>query len=494
MKSLFRDTAPFAPLLLTCVLTACAVGNDYQRPAVSAPTQWLETSAQHNITSKDNSEWQHAEPADTQAKGAWWEIFGDAQLNALQQQAQLGNFNLQAAVARIEQARALTQVSRSTLLPTFGVEAAHTRTRTSANRPTANDNSATSTLRDNNTAALTATYEVDLFGRVRRDIEANKANAQQATADLENVRLLLAADVAANYFALRALDTELTVIDRSLTVQGNILDIVRSRYADGVASGIDLAQQELIVSNNRTQQQLLLKQQSQQKHALATLLGVRSDELNVSTAPLPENIPSIPLLLPGDLLQRRPDIASAERAVAAANAQIGVARAARFPSFSINARDGFESTQFSRLFDAPSAAWSLGAELSQTLFDAGRKRANEKYAIAKHSEATAQYRQAVLSAWQEVEDHLAGTRTLAAAREDAHKARIAAEKIANITDGRYEAGLASAVERYTARQNALNAQREEIQLTSQQWVNAVALIKALGGGWNGDLVAASDLR
>lgn len=459
-------------------MAGCAVGPDYQTPAVTAPAAWSEASASDNI-------WKPASPADAQPKGAWWEVFGDAHLNALEQTAQLGNLNLQIAVARLDQARAQLQISRSALFPAIGIEGGRARTRSSANRPSnGSDSTVNSTLRDNNTLALVANYELDFFGRVRRDIEAGNAGTQQASADLENVRLLLAADVAATYFTLRALEGELSILDQSIAVQSHILDVVRARHEDGVANGIDLAQQELIVSSNRSQQQQLLRQTTQQRHALATLLGITANDLQLVTAPLPTQLPQTPAVLPAELLQRRPDIASAERAVAVANAQIGIARAGWFPGFSISAANGFESSHFNTLFDAPSAAWSVGIALSQTLFDAGRTSAREKFASAAHRQATANYRNTVLSAWQEVEDSLAGTHTLASAHSEAQSASRAANKVADITEDRYQAGLASAVERYTARQNALTAQRQEQQLAGQRWVNAVVLVKALGGGWN----------
>lgn len=470
-------------------LTGCTVGPDYQAPAVIAPEQWSEASTGDGL-------WKPANPADAQPKGAWWEVFGDAQLNALEQAAQLGNLNLQIAVARLDQVRALSKISRSALLPTIGIAGEHARTRSSDNRSStdsSNDSRHTgSSVHEDHTLALTANYELDLFGRVRRTIEAGDAGTEQAAADLENLRLLLAADVAANYFTLRALEGELAILEQSIVLQSQILDVVRARHDDGVANGIDLAQQELIVSSNRTQQQQVLRQYTQQRHALATLLGITANDLQLSRAPLPTHLPTTPALLPAELLQRRPDIASAERAVAIANAQIGIARAGWFPNFSINAADGFTSEHFSTLFDAPSAAWSLGIAVSQTIFDGGRTSAREQFARAAHQQATAYYRNTVLTAWQEVEDGLADTHTLASAHAAAQNASRAAAKVADITEDRYQAGLASAVERYIARQNALISQRQEQQLAGQQWVNAVSLVKALGGGWNKNELVASD--
>lgn len=476
----------FAPFVLSSLIAGCAVGPNYMRPAVAAPDQWQENTGDKN--------WKIASPADAQRKGEWWTAFDDAQLTQLENRAQLGNLNLQAALARLDQARALTQASRSALLPNLALGAQHTRTRTSANRPnTSTDSNSTvnSTLRDDNTVAANVNYEVDLFGRVRRTAEASSAAAEQVAADLENIKLLLSADVAVSYFSLRSLASELAVLDQSIAAQGSILDIVRARYADGAVSGIDLAQQELTVSNDREQRELLQQTFDQERHALATLLGARIDDVKFDIAPLQGDLPAIPLLLPSELLERRPDIASAERGVAAANAQIGTAKSARFPTLTISARDGFESGAFKQLFDAPSVAWAVGAGFTQTLFDGGATQARVDYAQAKHRETVANYRAVVLSAWREVEDGLSSARALANAQTHAQQARAAALKIADITDDRYQLGLSSAVERYTARQAALNAQREEVRVAAQQWKNAVTLIKALGGGWNNQTVAAN---
>jgi NodT family efflux transporter outer membrane factor (OMF) lipoprotein len=472
-------------LLVALAFAGCAVGPDYRQPVIDAPPQWAEAASADGI-------WKPATPVDHEPRGDWWQLFGDAQLNELERRAQSGNLSLQAAVARVDQARALTRVSRSGLLPSLQIDGTGARVRTSANRPNAGSNSTATTLHNDYALAFATTYEVDFFGRVRRSVAAARASEQQTAADLENARLLLAADVAAGYFNLRALQAEIGTLEQSIATQAQILDVVRRRYQDGVANGIDLAQQELIVSTNRLQQQQLLRELAQQQHALATLLGVHVNDFELASAPLPMQLPRIPTVLPGELLQRRPDIAGAERAVAAANAQIGIARAAWFPAFTLSATDGFESSRWSTLFDASSAAWSVGLALSQKVFDAGRTRAQEKYAIAAHEQATAIYRNTVLSAWQEVEDSLAASRTLGAARTDAQSATHAADRVATITEDRYQAGLASAIERYTARQNALAAQLDEQQLIGQQWINAVFLIKATGGGWSAVDLAARD--
>lgn len=473
-----RPVFAYATTAIAFALAGCSVGPDYRKPVVDAPTQWSEAAASDPL-------WQAATPGDTWPRGEWWTIFADPQLNALQQQASTGNFDLQVALARLEQAQATAQITNAAALPGAELDGSSTRTRTSANRAnTGTSNSVSSTLRNNNKLALAVDYEVDLFGRVRRELAAGQAGVERAAADLENVRLLLAAEVAINYFSVRSLESELAVIDQTIAVQGRLLDVVQARHADGLAHGMDLAQQELIVSTDRSQRQQLLLQYQQKRHVLATLLGVTAENLQLTITPLPLETPPIPTLLPADLLQRRPDIASAERAVAIANAQIGVARAGRFPRLLIGASDGFESSDIGTLLNAPSAAWSIGATLSQSIFDGGRNRGRENFAIAAHRQATAEYRQTVLSAWQEVEDHLAGLRALSAARIDARQASRAAQQVADIAEDRYQAGIASAIERYTAQQTALATRRQEQQLGGQQWVATVLLVKALGGGWD----------
>lgn len=480
-----RAGKPISPLsaiaalpVFIAVLSGCSVGPDYQKPAVDAPGHWSEAAASDPV-------WQAAAPGDTQPRGDWWKIFDDEQLNTLQRQALTGNPTLEAAFARLEQAQATAQMANSAALPGVEATANSTRTRTSANRAnTGAGNTVSSTLRNNHKLALAVAYEVDFFGRVRREMAAGQAGVERAAADLENVRLLLTAEVAIAYFSVRSLEGELAILDQTIAVQSSLLDVVRARYSDGLVNGMDLAQQELVVSGDRSQRQQLLLQCLQTRHALATLLGVPIAALQLAVVPLRAETPRIPALLPGDLLQRRPDIASAERAVAIANAQIGIARAGRFPRLFIGASDGFESSQLGTLLNAPSAAWSIGATLSQSVFDAGRNRAREDFAAATHRQATADYRQTVLSAWQEVEDHLAGLHTLSAARMDAQQASRAARQVADIAEDRYQAGLGSAIERYTAQQNALTARRQEQQLGGQQWVAAVLLVKALGGGWD----------
>lgn len=473
---------------LSLLLTACAVGPGYHRPELRVPEHWTEP-----LTETTVGDWQLARPQDDHPKGAWWTVFNDRELDRLELQALTGNLPLQISLSRLEQARAAAKISRAALFPGLDLGTKTSRTRTSANRPSTGNGTVTSSLQNDQALAFAVSYEADLFGRIGHDIEASDAGEQQARADLENVRLLLTADVAANYFSLRALESEIALLEQNVSAQQQAFQVIRARHQDGAANGIDLAQQEVLIDSSRSQLALLQRQGAQQRHALATLLGLTADEFNLPAQSLPETLPSIPPLLPAEILQRRPDIAAAERAVAAANAQIGVARSAWFPSLKINGSDGWESRQLATLFDTPSIAWSLGFAFSQTLFDGGRTRARVDYANAAHQQATSAYRQTVLKAWQEVEDGFAGNRLLTTAHREAQTASQAAQRVAAIVEQRYQAGLSNALDRYNARVTALTMQRQVQQLAGQKLVNTVYLIKALGGDWNSPITTMADI-
>ncbi|MEY4593533.1 MAG: hypothetical protein RIR18_2428 [Pseudomonadota bacterium] len=469
----------FIPLIGTALLAACAVGPDYQKPEVTAPAQWAEQT---------DGDWAIAQPQDQQAKGPWWEIFADPALNQLEDQALRGSFTLQTALARLEQARALLGIAESGRSPSADISLRSARTQTSSNRPTATGTGeAVASLQNDHILGLGVAYELDLFGRVRRDVEASSAGLEQAKADLENVRLILAADVATAYFALRTQEADIALLKQSLDLQEKALVIVQKRVEFGAAGTADLAQQTQLISNTRSQLQLSLRTQAQQQHALATLLGIQANDFHLESRTTESQTsvqsPEIPSVLPSQLLQRRPDIASAERAVANANAQIGLAKSAWFPSLRISATDGLESRQWANLLDAPSAIWSIGLGLSQTVFDGGRTRARVEQASAGHRLATANYRQTVLKAFQEVEDGLSSRRTLALASQEAQRAVDAASKWDGITEQRYRLGASTALEHFTSQQNRLTSQRLFQQLEGQRWANMVFLIKALGGQW-----------
>ncbi|MGA2188189.1 MAG: efflux transporter outer membrane subunit [Steroidobacteraceae bacterium] len=456
----------------------CAVGPDYHRPAAEVPPSW-----------EPAAPWHAAAPSDTALKGNWWELFQDATLSGLVEQALLANQNLRVAAARLDQARSQVTVARSYLYPDIGLQASAARTKTSADRPlSAYSVPNLSTVQNDFVVGPTVTYELDLFGRVRRQVEGSRAAAQQAAADFENTRLVLAAQLASDYFTLRELDAEIDVVNRSLGLERDALTFITARHELGYATGLDLAQQQALVQNSAAQLELLRVQRAENEHAIATLVGVPAPGFAIApaSAQAQDALPAPPLGLPSDLLQRRPDVASAERAMAAANARIGVARAAYFPTIQLmplGPNIGWESNSVASLFGAPSELWAAGLSATQTLFDAGRTRANVHIAEQDYTAAVATYRQTVLSAMEEVENGITGLTSLERAAVQADAGVQSAQRAFDIADERYKGGVAIYLDVLTAQQSLLGNQRQAVQIHGQQFLTAVYLVKALGGGW-----------
>jgi NodT family efflux transporter outer membrane factor (OMF) lipoprotein len=465
-------------MLIAAWLTGCAVGPDYVKPAAPLADAW-----------EPAPPWQQAVPEDAQLKDRWWEVFADPVLNGLMEQALAANQNLRVAAARLEQARDQLSIARADLYPDVGLAALADRGKTSANRPLANYSVPNqSTVQNDFKVGPSVNYEVDLFGRVRRQVEGARASAQQAEADLQNERLMLTALLASDYFSLRELDAEAEVVKHGLDLQRDALTFVQSRHDLGFATGLDLAQQQALYDASGTQLQLLQNQRVQLEHAIATLVGTPAPGFKVAAAPQPKRLPSPPVGLPADLLQRRPDVASAERAMAAANARIGVAKAAYFPNIQLFPGlgipgAGYESNALSSLFDAPSLLWSVGLSVSQTLFDAGKTRANVQFAQADYVAAVATYRQTVLSAMEEVENGITGLSYLDRALNSSVASVQSAQRAYDIASDRYKGGVDTYLDVITAQQTLLSNQRESVQIVGQQFATAVYLIKALGGGW-----------
>jgi NodT family efflux transporter outer membrane factor (OMF) lipoprotein len=336
------------------------------------------------------------------------------------------------------------------------------------------------------TVGPTVNYELDLFGRVRRQVEGFRAAAEQAAADFENTRLMLAAQLASDYFTLRELDAEIDVVNHSLDLERDALKFITSRHDLGFATGLDLAQQQALVQSSAAQLELLRLQRAQNEHAIATLLGTPAPGFSILPTTAPAYLPALPLGLPSDLLQRRPDVASAERAMAAANARIGVARAAYFPTIQLTPlvpNIGWESAAVSSLFNAPSQLWAAGLSATQTLFDAGRTTANVHIAVEDYTAAVATYRQTVLSAMEEVENGITGLSSLDRAATQANASVESAQRAFDIANDRYKGGVAIYLDVLTAQQTLLGNQRQAVQIRGQQYLTAVYLVKALGGGW-----------
>jgi NodT family efflux transporter outer membrane factor (OMF) lipoprotein len=465
-------------LMLAVLIAGCAVGPDYHRPAAQVPPAW-----------QPKAPWHEAAPSDGALKGRWWDLFQDPGLASLIDQVLQNNQNLRIAAAHLEQARAQLTVVASAQYPFVGLNADAGRGRTSANRPlAAYDTPNASTTQSDFAVGATVNYELDLFGRIRRQVEGARASAQQAEADFENMKLMLTAQLATDYFALRELDAEIGVVGRSLELQHKALDFVTARHDLGYATGLDLAEQQALLESSETQLELLQNQRAQTEHAIATLVGSPAPTFSLGVRVQETGLPVLPLGLPSDLLQRRPDVASAERAMAAANARIGVARAAYYPTIDLvptfgGPSIGWQSNAISTLFGAPSVFWSLGLSATQTLFDAGKTRAQVRIADADYTAAVAAYRQTVLTAMEEVENGITGLTSLDRAATQADASVRDEQRAFDIASVRYQDGVDTYLDVLTAEQTLLGDQRQAVQIRGQQFLSAVYLIKALGGGW-----------
>ena len=462
-----------AALAASLVMLGCAAGPDYVKPALELPVTW-----------KVEAPWREGRPDDGALRGPWWQRFGDPVLDALERQALADSPTLALANARLLQARAQLAATSGGVLPQLGVAARAARQKISANRPLSNYSSPNfSTVQNDLALSMTVGYEVDLAGRVQRSIEAAGAVVEQSAADLENVRLVLTTDLATNYFNLRALDIELDVVRRAIALQERALQFVVARHDGGAATGLDVAQQQALLDTTRVQVDLLRRQRDQFEHAIATLAGAAAPTFAVAPDLREMAPPAVPLGVPSDLLERRPDIASAERAMAAANAQIGVATAAFYPSVTLAPSFGVESRTLATLFDAQSILWSAGVSVTQVLFDNGRLKAGVDFARAGHAAAIASYRRVVLAAMQEVEDGITGLAALDRASTQARTALATANRVLDMATARYEGGASTYLDVITAQQAQLASERQAAQLAGQRLVTSVFLVKPLGGDW-----------
>jgi multidrug efflux system outer membrane protein len=464
---------------LLALAAACRVGPDYQRPAAVAkvPAAYAGQSG----------DWKIATPRAHLPKGAWWEVFGDAGLNRLQAKAAAENQEIQALAARFDQARAAIDVARAGLFPRIGGSATASAQSDSANRPVSTTGqaagpSSTHTY-GNFSIPFDVGYELDLWGRVRRQLELARASAEASAADFETARLALSAEVAANYFAIRALDAEKDALAASIDALRASLRLARSRRAGGLASDLDVIQAETALRTALAQEPPLARLRRQLVHALAVLTGEVASLFTLPHHPLEAAPPAIDPGLPSALLERRPDVAAAERRMAAANAAIGVAQAAYYPNIRFAGVAGLLSLGLSSLFDWASRMWTGGLSLSLPIFEGGRLDANLRTAKAGYEETVARYRQTVLRAFAEVEDNLAAQRLLREELELEEAAWRSAQEQVKLATRRYRAGLVSYLEVVTAQNLASTLQRAVARLRGQRFVACVALVKALGGGW-----------
>jgi NodT family efflux transporter outer membrane factor (OMF) lipoprotein len=474
MRKEGRAIAGACALACVLALAGCSVGPKYQRPSVQAPGAFKE---------QPPPGWKNAAPSDAIAKGDWWQIFGDAALSGLETQAVKENQTVKAALSRVEQARAAARVTRADLFPTVSGNPSVGRARESGNRPLPPGTPPTAFAANDILLPLDLSYELDLWGRVRRSVESARATAEASAADYENALLLLEAEVAQDYFYLRYVDADRAILRDNIQLLERALALVRVRHDGGVASGLDVSEAETLLATTEADYAGLARQRAQYEHALALLLGKPPADFALPEAPITAEPPPIPPGLPSDLLERRPDIAEAERRMVAQNAQIGVARAAYFPQLSLTGSAGYESTGLASLFSLPSAMWSVAAALTAPMYEAGRLKANVEVARAAYAESEANYRQQVLVAFQEVEDSLSDSRVLEEQEIAQERAVESAERTAAISTARYREGLANYLEVIDAERTVLQNQQLVAQIHEQRLAASVQLIKALGGGW-----------
>ncbi len=458
------------------LLTGCQVGPDYHRPSP--------TSASQPAAWKAGSPWKEGQPRDAEIKQHFWEVFNDDVLAGLELQAATNSPDLHAAFARVEQSRAIARISKADLLPTLSIDPTGNRTRYSPGRTAQPDSTVMAYTGNDFILPLDLSYEVDLWGRVRRSFRAAREQAQASAAAYQNVLLSLQAEVAQTYFMIRSLDLDRKVVGETVTLRKKNLALVESLHRGGADSAIDVAQAQTELSSAEAELIGLALRRAKLENALAVLCGHSPSTFSLAETTRLYQPPEIPVGLPAELLERRPDVAQAERAMAAASEGIGIARAAFFPSIRLTGTAGIESAELKDIFNWENRIWSIGPSVSFPLFEGGRNRAGVQRAQATYEEAVAQYRSQVLVAFHEVEDGLIGLRLLKEQFDAQMRAVEGAVKVAELSHLRYKEGLASYFEVVIADRTALENKILAYQLNGQRVVTTVLLIKALGGGWN----------
>lgn len=482
------------------VIAGCSVGPKYQRPALESPPAYKEIEG-----------WKVAEPGDAALHGKWWELFNDPQLNALEERGNVSNQNIASAFASFLQARALVREAQAQYYPTLTTAPSVTRSHSSENLQGVSSTAAaaggaagptiggtTSRTFNDFDLPFDASWTPDLWGRVRNTVKGNVAAAQASAADLENTRLTAHAELAVDYYQLRTQDSLQQLLDATVVAYQESLDLTRAQLETGIANDEAVAQAEVQLQTTRAQATNLGIARAQYEHAIALLVGQPASTFSIPVAPLAAEPPPIPVGVPSQLLERRPDVAADERLMAQANAQIGVARAAYFPTLTLSATGGFESSSSANWLTWPSRFWSVGPSLAETLFDAGLRRATVQQYEAAYQQTVASYRQTVLTAFQQVEDNLAALRILAIQVQQQDTAVKASTRLLAIATDRYRLGLDPYLDVITAQTSLLSNQQIAATLRLQQLTDSVQLIEALGGGWDasqlpsqGDIAHAS---
>lgn len=469
--------SPFKPLVLvvlSTIMAGCAVGPRYRQPEVAIPAAYKEAQAG----------WVPAAPADMIERGRWWTVFNDPVLDQLVSTVEVSNQNVAAAAAAYAQARALVRQQRAALFPIVSLDGSATRSGGGISRTSRTSAAAGSRSGNNVELSIGASWEPDVWGRLRSGVSSAQASAQASAADLASATLSAQGELAADYFSLRQTDVQAALLRDTIAGYQRTLQITGNRYAAGIAAKTDVLQAQTQLANAQADEAGLERQRAQLEHAIAVLAGKAPGEFSLPpAAEWNVTVPAIPAGVPSTLLQRRPDIASAERRVAAANAQIGVEQSAFYPNFGLNASYGSSASRVPDLFNASNTLWSLGLSLAQAVFDAGAIGARVDSARAAHEEAVAHYRQTVLAAFQSVEDQLSAAQVLARQQEFRRQASQAADEVEAQMLNRYRAGQAAYTELVVAQVAALNARRALVQAQADRQTAAIALIQALGGGW-----------
>jgi NodT family efflux transporter outer membrane factor (OMF) lipoprotein len=478
-----RKIFPFASAAAILLLSGCMVGPNYKTPpAIMAPA-FKETTP---TSFAENDGWKPGQPSDTRVKGDWWTLFQDAQLNQLEQQVDSANQTLKSAEANFRAARAQVGYARSNEAPTIGVGPSISTVRDSANQPYFN-NTLSNNGGGNFILPVDLNYEIDLWGRIRRQVTAAREQAQASDADLENARLSLHAELALDYFGLRAADAQEKLLDETVKAYESAVQLTSDRFEGGAAPQSDLAEARTQLDQARVQRTDIEVQRTQYEHAIAVLIGKPPAELTLPPLPLDQAsqlLPDIPGVMPAVLLERRPDIAANERRMAAANEQIGIAQAAYYPTLSLSAIAGFQGTSALNWFNWPSRFWAVGPQLSETVFDAGRRRSAKSITVNQYDATIADYRQTVLTAFQQVEDNLAALRVLEREAQQQREATASAEQSLDLFQTRYEGGVDTYLQVVTWQTAALNDQRNDLDILQRRLDASVLLVKALGGGWD----------
>ena len=473
MKALAAYRLPTL-LALSLALSACALGPDYQRPQLQTPAQFKQIEG-----------WTQAQPGDALARGNWWQLYGDAELNALVERLNVSNQNLAASEAQYRQARALVRGARAAFYPSLSSSAGATRS--SQGSSTTNTSSSTSGVSKSYDLSLNAAWELDIWGKLRRSLESSRAGFEASAADLAALKLSLQAELVQNYLQLRVLDDQQRLLDATVAAYARSLKLTENQYNAGIVPKSDVSQALTQLKSTQAQAIDLQWQRAQLEHAIAVLIGVPPSELDIAVREQLPTLPEIPVALPSQLLERRPDVAAAERRVMAANAEIGVAEAAWYPDLSISASGGYRGSSFADWIDLPNRFWSLGPQLALTLFDGGARSAELQRSEAAYDQTVAQYRQAVLDSFREVEDYLVQLRVLEQEALIQQEALQAARESLRLIENQYRAGTVDFNSVVNVQATALNNERSNLSLLGSRLTASVQLIAALGGGWQGDL-------